>query len=383
MIFSLITAPIFSKGVNFPDFENDASFGANFLQSANEYYDIYSTYSSAFSKHYGEAIGFAAMNSYPIGIDDLGGFPGIYAGIGMGTVFSNTNSLKRDAHADTSESLLPSMLPTIGLSLNLGIALNKNWDLRLGIFPAVDIALPQQGESLSGTIKNGSFLIKPVYHVKNNQVFLPGVSISGFVGYSSGGMTLDATGLTSTAFPFSTSYSAGGQTATIPGLADYTFDIKTKAKWEYYTVGSEVRLWYNLFFFIPYVGLGVNYNSGSFITEMSVPASINATLQFEGQNVPNVAFDAGQPVGSCPANGAGVNQTNGESQPNTTTLCNVKQTSTGDITISESSKPVNPLTARLITGLQFKVLLVAVTAEMQVELQTQTIGASMSAAVSF
>ena len=91
MIFSLITAPIFSKGVNFPDFENDASFGANFLPMNIM---IFITYSRAFSKHYGEAVGFAAMNGYPIGIDDLGGFPGIYAGIGMGSVFSNTNSLK-------------------------------------------------------------------------------------------------------------------------------------------------------------------------------------------------------------------------------------------------------------------------------------------------
>jgi hypothetical protein len=383
LLFSILTAPLIGKGVNFPIFENDATFGASFLQSANEYYDIYSTYSQAFSKYYGQAITFGAMNNYPIGIDDLGGFPGIYAGIGMGSVSSNTNGLKRDADENTSSSLLPSALPTLGISLNLGIALSNNWDLRLGLFPGVDIALPQPSESVTGTIKNASFLIKPVYHIKRNQAFTPGISISGIVGYSAGGITLNATGLTSESFPFSTSYSAGGQTATIPGSADYTFDIKTNAKWEYYTIGSEVRLWYNLFFFIPYVGLGLAYNTGTFITEMQVPATINATLQFEGQNVPNAAFDVGQSVGSCPANGAGVNQTAGESQPNTTTLCNVKQQSTGDITISESATPINPVQARIIAGLQFKVLLVSVTTELQVELQSQALGASMAAAVSF
>ena len=138
---------------------------------------------------------------------------------------------------------------------------------------------------------------------KQPGVFTWGFSISGIVGYSSS-MTLDATGLTSTAFPFSTSYSAGGVTATIPGSADYTFDIKTKAKWEYYTVGSEVRLWYNLFFFIPYVGLGVNYNSGSFITEMSVPAALMRLFNLKDKMCRMRHTDPLGSAGSCPANGA-------------------------------------------------------------------------------
>ena len=136
------------------------------LQSANEYYDIYSVYAGAFSKHYGNTISFTGMNLYPIGIDDLGGFPGLYAGFGMGTAFTDVGKLSADTHPETSSSLVPPTLPSIGVSLNLGLALNKNWDIRLGMFPAVDISLPQEDENTTGTLSNDSFLLKPVYHFK-------------------------------------------------------------------------------------------------------------------------------------------------------------------------------------------------------------------------
>ena len=66
---------------------------------------------------------------------------------------------------------------------------------------------------------------------------MPGISISGVLGYSKGGITLEARNLTSEAFAFDTTYDddVSGTSVTIPGQADYTFDILNKAKWEYYS----------------------------------------------------------------------------------------------------------------------------------------------------
>lgn len=232
------------------------------LTEANALDAKYTQFASSFSKYYGEAMVFASHLSAPNARDNLGKFPSLYVGLGLGVSFGKVNSLKSEVDSSI-QSNVPSVLPAPNISFNFGVGINRSWDLRFSFFPNVPIALSSGtfGGGTSGSIKFGTYRARLGYHILEGGFLKPGLTLAGFASYTTGGLSLTQTGQ---------SVTSGNV-----GLANVTSSISTD--WQYFGFGPEMRLWYDLKFFHPFVGYSLGMQMGHFTTGMNLSGDMTVS----------------------------------------------------------------------------------------------------------
>ena len=93
----------------------------------------YSQFAQSFSRYYGDAMAFSSHLSAPIARDNLGKFPSLYVGIGMGASFGKVNAMKSEVDSSIQSSV-PSYLAAPNISFNFGMGITRKWDLRFSFF---------------------------------------------------------------------------------------------------------------------------------------------------------------------------------------------------------------------------------------------------------
>lgn len=343
IILLFITGTLSAGTVSFPTFEGSAN-ADEFLSSAREFERIYSSYAAAFSKYYGDATAMTSHLTYPYGEADMGGFPSMYAGLGLGTAFANTEKIKAESDPDVTSSAIPEILPTVGTSINVAAGITDKLDARLAFFPKVGISIPEDLSSdYSGDFKYANVKGELTYHVIKSGFLMPGVSLSGYFNYTEGNVTITANNLSANSYTYTYDYGAGTADAT----ADYTYDLVTTASWRYYGLGAEAKIWYDLMFFYPYLGYGVGLQGGRFDTDINIEGTIQSTV--------NLPASQGGPV---------------------------SETSNGFIRISERAYP-SVMLHRFMLGFEMKLVFVTLGAETQFNITSKMAGLSIGAAMQF
>lgn len=304
-------------------------------------------YAKTFGKHYGRAALLASHSMYPIGKDNMGPFPSFYGGLGVGTAFGNANAVKANA-PDELDGV--SMLPAFGLSFNTGFGLTKKWDLRLGFFPVVDFAMPTDLKSgMRVSFKYGSAKAKLGYHLLEGGTFKPGFTTSGYVSYTSGTLGIIADSTAASSINISQAGPPQYDATVKP-----TYQWGGEAKWRYYGIGAEARLWFDMLFLVPYIGYGVGFNAGKFTTEFNVNSDVlltGATVDFDG--------------------------------PGGVAATNVDDITSSAATKFSKSSSADFMTHRIFLGLEMHIVLVTIGAEVQFDIGNRLAGASVGAALQF
>lgn len=317
---------------------NFPNLTSNFMSGAKEYANTYSSYARAFSTHYGNAVAFTNHLSYPVGYDAMGGFPAIYTGVGLGTAFSNTRAMKAATNEQLTSGVIPKMLPTLGLSLNLGLGLTKKWDVRLGFLPVVNFALPTDIDGLKVRFKYGNARAKVTYNWLESSLFMPGISFAGYLAYTEGSLNISKENIGSLNYNYTFFDGLQNRNA----VASFDYNLETAAKWRYLSAGGEARLWYDLLFFVPYIGWGLGLQGGRFTTSIGIAGDIQVTI-------PDFA---------------------------------TTENDTGGIKIKESARAQSVL-SRFLLGFEINLFIAKVAAEAQFDTNNRLAGIAVGSALSF
>lgn len=228
------------------------------LAEAEEFDAKYTNLARAFSKYYGEAMVFAAHLSAPIARDNLGRFPSLYIGLGLGVSFGRVEATKNEVDPSI-RSNVPSYLAAPNISFNFGMGFTRKWDFRFSFFPNVPIALPTSslGSNTSAEIKFGTYRARAGYHVLEGGFLKPGLTVAGFASYTTGGLSLS-------------------QAQDIESGDVKLTNAKTSfsTNWQYLGIGPEVRAWYDLMFFHPFIGYSLGFQMGHYTTGLDVSGDI-------------------------------------------------------------------------------------------------------------
>ncbi len=229
------------------------------LSEAQEFDAKYTQLARAFSKYYGEAMAFSSHLSAPIARDNLGRFPSLYVGLGLGVSFGNVNRMKSEVDSSISGNV-PSYLAAPNISFNFGMGITHKWDLRFSFFPNVPIALDSAslGSNTSAEIKFGTYRARAGYHILEGGFMKPGLTLAGFASYTTGGLTL-------------TQNAQNIESGDVK-LTNATSTFSTN--WQYLGVGPEARVWYDLMFFHPFLGYSLGLQMGQYTTGLDVSGSI-------------------------------------------------------------------------------------------------------------
>ncbi|MBN8219523.1 MAG: hypothetical protein J0L53_01290 [Spirochaetes bacterium] len=323
LCFSLGTASL-SATVNFP------ALAGTYLTQAQTFDTKYTQFANSFSHYYGDAAAFASYLSAPNARDNLGKFPSLYVGFGVGVTFGKVNSMKGEVDSSI-QSNVPSYLIAENMSFNFGVGINRSWDLRFSFFPNAAIAIPSSslGSNRTAELKSGVYRARLGYHVLEGGFLKPGFTIAGFVSYTTGGLTLSETG-----FSTSSTDSSGNTVA----LSNVTTKLSTS--WQYFGIGPEARFWYDLKFFHPFVGYSLGLQLGQYTTGLDVNGNIAVTVS------------------------------------------SVTQNDTGSITISER-RAAQLISHRLMFGFEISLLVLDIGVEAQVDLVNGLVGAAVGTALRF
>ncbi len=317
--------------INFPGITDSDN-----LAAAEEYASIYSSYARALAKHYGPAVAMTAHLAYPYGEDNLGSFPGLYIGTGLGASFANTDAIKNDSDPGVTSGAVPSLLPGIGLTLNTGFALSDKWDLRFSFIPIVKFNLESAGvtSGYSGAVNIGNAKLKAGYHLfEGRQTFKGGLTLSGYTTWTKGSINIASDTQT-----ISSRTSVSG--ASVVNSFNYT--VTSNSSWHYFGMGGEIRAWYNLWVFFPYIGYGVGFHTGRFNSTITVAGDIDVTVNATALN----------------------------------------ETSTASIIIDEGASIPFAL-QRLFFGFEFKIVMIRIGAEVHFNLGDGLSAASIGAGMQF
>ncbi|GAB4438956.1 MAG: hypothetical protein OHK0011_21630 [Turneriella sp.] len=229
------------------------------LAEAQEFDGKYTQLARAFSKYYGEAMAFSSHLSAPIARDNLGRFPSLYVGLGVGVSFGNVNGVKSEVDSSISGNV-PSYLAAPNISFNFGMGITRKWDIRFSFFPNVPIAFDASslGSDTSAEIKFGTYRARAGYHILEGDFMKPGLTLAGFVSYTTGGLNL-------------TQRSQNIESGDVK-LSNATSTFSTN--WQYLGVGPEVRVWYDLMFFHPFIGYSLGLQLGQYTTGLNVEGTI-------------------------------------------------------------------------------------------------------------
>ena len=250
--------------INFP------SLSSTHLSGAREYATIYESYAKAFGKYYAPALGFSSHLTAPTGKDQLSAFPSLLLGTGLGTSFANVKAIKAESNEAVTSSAVPSVLPSLGLSFNLGVGITKKWAAYLSLFPSVEFAMPA---SISGT--NASFTYSNVkarttYLLVESSFLKPGVSLGGYMNWTRGRFKLRYDNISSVNY----TYDFNGT----PASSNLTYDLESDFSWSIFGTGAEIRAWYDLMFFSPYIGYGLGLQTGRFDSIVNLNGNLDVTI---------------------------------------------------------------------------------------------------------
>ncbi|MCS6983570.1 MAG: hypothetical protein NZM25_00395 [Leptospiraceae bacterium] len=250
------------------------ALASSFLSGAEEYGKTYEAYSRAFCVHYGRAMAFTNHLSYPVGKDSLGVFPSVYVGLGMGTAFSNTLAMKAATNENLSSGFIPKVLPTAGLSLNVGIGLTRKWHFRIGFLPIVQMALPQQLSDIDLSLRYGNAKARLSYTWLESAFLRPGLSVAGYLAYTEGKVRFAKDNIASVNHSYNFFDGFTNHSATV----NFQYQVATEALWRYLGAGAEIRIWYDLWLLVPYVGLGLGAQGGRFSTSLDIQGDIAVSI---------------------------------------------------------------------------------------------------------
>jgi len=314
-----------SATVNFP------ALAGQYLTQAQTYDTYYTQYAKSLSRHYGDAMAFASHLSAPIARDNLGKFPSLYVGVGAGVSFGKVDTMKSEVDSSIRGSV-PSYLAAPAIGFNFGMGFTRQWDLRFSFFPNVPIALDSSslGSNMSAEIKFGTYRARLGYHILEGGFLKPGLTLAGFASYSTGGLSLTQTGYSS-----STTDSSGATVA----LSNVTSKISTE--WQYLGVGPELRAWYDLKFFHPFIGYSLGMQIGQYTTGINLAGDVSVTIPMVGTS-----------------------------------------NDTGSIVISER-QAARLITHRLMLGFEINLFVLDIGVEAQVDLVNGLVGAAVGTALRF
>lgn len=333
--------------------------GEDFVASTETVFTAnFETFVEAFSSYYGQAALFTPHLSYPIGYDNMGGFPSLYLGFGAGMGFSNVNQVK-NASSPEAKTVFDGLdsIPAVGMGINAGFGVSDKWDLRFSIFPKRTIVLPSSEDQLADFdtfFTYNSAKVKGVYNVWEGRPGMPGLSISGFLAYTKGNINVK-TGETYTDTMSGSKYSTDGLTAIDYQLSAQTsYHIELDTSWEYYSMGPEVRIWYNLLFIAPYAGYALGFQYGKMTTALNFNGAFNTS-----ETVYTIAVPTGDRY---------VTNKEGEVPFQSSVVSEVKA----------------PLVQhRFYLGAEIKLLLASIAIELQIDPIHQITGAGAAASVKF
>lgn len=258
---------------------NFSGLTGSYLTQAQKYDSNYTQYAQSLSHYYGDAMAFASNLSAPIARDNLGKFPSLYVGVGMGVSFGKVNAMKSEVDSSIQSSV-PSYLAAPAIGFNFGMGFTRQWDLRFSFFPNVPIALSSGalGSNTSAEIKFGTYRARLGYHILEGGFLKPGLTLAGFASYSTGALSLTQSGLNS-----STSDSTG--TVAFAGTS------KIGTSWQYLGIGPELRAWYDLKFFHPFIGYSLGLQVGQYTTGINVSGTMTVTPTALAPVVSNGSLD--------------------------------------------------------------------------------------------
>ncbi len=292
------------------------------LAEANALDAKYTQYAQSFSRYYGDAMAFSSHLSAPIARDNLGKFPSLYVGLGLGASFGRVTAMKSEVDSSIQGNV-PSYLAAPNISFNFGMGFTRKWDLRFSFFPNVPIALSSDafGSNTSAEIKFGTYRARMGYHLIEGGFLKPGVTIAGFASYTTGALSITQT----------------GQSVNSGAVALTNVSSKIATNWQYLGVGPEVRVWYDLMFFHPFIGYSLGLQVGQYTT---------------GLNIAGTMTVSGTPYG------------------------------TGSIDISER-QAAKLLSHRLLLGFEISLFLIEIGVEAQVDMVNGLVGGAFGTAFRF
>jgi hypothetical protein len=282
----------------------------------------YTQFAQSFSRYYGDAMAFSSHLSAPIARDNLGKFPSLYIGLGIGGSFGRVTAMKSEVDSSIQGNV-PSYLVAPNISFNFGMGITRKWDLRFSFFPNVPIALSSDafGSNTSAEIKFGTYRARMGYHLVEGGFLKPGVTIAGFASYTTGALSVTQT----------------GQSVTSGAVALTDVSSKIATNWQYLGIGPEVRVWYDLMFFHPFIGYSLGLQVGQYTT---------------GLNIAGTMTVSGTPYG------------------------------TGSIDISER-QAARLLSHRLLLGFEISLFLIEIGVEAQVDMVNGLVGGAFGTAFRF
>lgn len=248
LFWLLATAPVAAtlnfSGLTGVDLTEAQSLDAKYTQMAQ-----------SFSRYYGEAMAFSSHLSAPIARDNLGKFPSLYVGFGLGVSFGKVEAMKNEVDSSIRGNV-PSYLAAPNMSFNFGMGFNRKWDFRFSFFPNVPIAMSSGalGGNTTAEIKFGTYRGRVGYHLLEGGFMKPGVTLAGFASYTTGSMSITQTGQSVTSGSVS--------------LTNVTSGFSTN--WQYLGVGPEIRAWYDLMFFHPFIGYSLGLQLGQYTTGLNI-----------------------------------------------------------------------------------------------------------------
>lgn len=321
-----LVSPAFAT-LNFP---NLYGYGTSYYTQAQTFDTNYTQFAKAFSNYYGEAAAFASYLSAPVGRDNLGKFPGLYVGIGIGATAGRSTQFKNEMPSSIQSSA-PGYLIADTISFNFGIGFTKQWDVRFSFFPNASFNLPSSltGSNYSVQTSAGVYRARVGYHILEGGSFKPGLTLAGFASYTTSTTSLSYTGLDQT------STDSTGTTRVVA-------NANAKFSGQYLGIGPEIKLWYEVWrVFHPFVGYSLGLQFGQFTTSLDVAGTITVT-----------------PTGFS------------------------SQSDTGNITISERVA-TKLYTHRLMFGFEISLFVLDIGVEAQVDLVSGLVGAAVGTGLRF
>ena len=252
------------------------------LSGTQEIIEIYSGFTQVFSNEMVNATIFAGYLGYPFAIKSST----LYIGFGLGGAILNSDKIKA-ASTDTeiTSDSIPPRLGSLNMAINLGFGISKKLDLYFSLLPNVKLALPKIGNiALNTNIATAK--VRLDYNIFPGEIFGFGLTVSPYLTWSRGTISMTKKGLNITDRDFSTGSGI---------VTNFTYDAIFSTNWNLLSGGGEIRVWYDLIFIFPYMGLGLGGQTGLFDTNLTLEGDIDIDIDgtsFSSKTSPSIGARA-------------------------------------------------------------------------------------------
>ena len=237
------------------------------LSGAQNIIENYSAFTQAFSNEMVNATIFAGYLGYPFAIKSST----LYIGFGLGGAILNSDKIKA-ASTDTeiTSDSIPPRLGSLNMAINLGFGISKKFDLYFSLLPNAKLALPKLGDiTLNTNIATAK--VRLDYNIFPSEILGFGLTVSPYLAWSRGAISMTKQNLNVTDRDFST----GSVKSTV---TNFTYDAIFSVNWHFLSGGGEIRVWYDLIFIFPYMGLGLGGQTGLLDTNLTLEGNIDIDI---------------------------------------------------------------------------------------------------------